>query len=305
MSPIEGETRLYVASTGAKYRIQIFHDDEPLNLWRDDEGTVPLLSTGRGDYSRGYNLADPLAYLSDSAIRRNLLDITNLFSHWAGRGVALGDRAARFDSYVRTLYSGTLRQCRRQYFAECLADLRDESEEFETLARLWEMAGVPVLLTESRGYCQGDWCRLLIVAHPEAVKDWGFRSLAAYRKACPNDLADTALLFGAYTWGGVIGIKVAAIDPEEWAKLDDPNPRSRDLNGLRKCQEVESCWGYYPDGTQDYFPIETAHAYALSEARSWAEDHAATTQAKADSALAIEIAASRPDLAPAWEGVGA
>jgi hypothetical protein len=303
MSPIEDETRLYVASTGAKYRIQIFHDDQPPNPWTDWDGTPPLLSTDGGDYSGRYDLRDPLAYLSDSTIKRNLLELRDMFLFWGG--VPVGDPAANFDSYVRTLYDGTLRECRRQYFSECLQVLKGDSKDFETLARLWEMAGAPVLLTESRGYCQGDWCRLLIVAHPEAVKDWGFRSLAAYRKACPKDLANTALLFGAYTWGGVIGIKVGAIDPEEWAELDDPDPDATDLNGLRECQEVESCWGYYPEGTQDYLPIETAHAYALSEARDWAEDHATTAQAETDSAMAIDIAAARPDLAPIWEGVGA
>ena len=139
MPLIEDETRLYVASTGAKYRIQIFHDDDPSNPWTDWDGTAPLLSTDGGDYSGRYDLRDPLAYLSDSAIKRNLLDMGKLFSLWTGCRPALGDPAAFFDSYVRTLYDGTLRECRRQYFSECLQELRGQGEEFETLTRLWEI----------------------------------------------------------------------------------------------------------------------------------------------------------------------
>ena len=237
---------------------------------------------GRGhintDPARGFDLFNPWPYLADAKIKANLAALVAMFPAFG-----LYSDPATFDSYVRTEIAKpqgvTLRDARREWFTESLSDqYLSDNERMKAAAALWEMAGVPVLLTESTGYSQGDWAALLIVAHPEAVKAFGFKTMAAYRKACPNDLTAAADLWGAYTWGGVVGYVVK-----------DPKGRN-----------VDSCWGFYPEGGQHYFPLETSHAYAIGEAEAAAEWDAKKVAAKKAERMAESIMAARPDLAPVW-----
>lgn len=310
MSLITDETRLHVAPTGHRYRIQFHLDDDPRKPWEDD-GAVPILWVSdsrdglRDDGDRGYNLKNPLLHLSDRAIRANLDEIATLCGY-SGK--------TAFDADCRAYYPGIrIAEARRHLLDECHPEWGGAGQSgLEALARFWTMAGVPAYVGISRGYSQGDWAAVLAVAHPDAVKAWGFKTMREYRKACPDDLKNAVAMWGAWCWGGVLGYVVSRIDPDEWAEWVEDNgedPSGEDLNSFTEC-EVDSCWGFYPENDSDYFPLEVNHAYTLGEAIAaadadavkWAEEDAqrAKLQAEADAAMAeIEAVAmmeARPDL---------
>jgi len=296
---IEDETRLHV-SGAYRYRIQFFRDYDASPPWEDD-GALPMITTGgrngfdkRG--SRGFDLCDPFPHLKDRAIKANLDEIAGLIGY---------SGAAALDQDARDYYPDSpIAEARRHIIAESRADIPDTQDGLETLARFWTLAGVPAEVSESRGYCQGDWAAILTVAHPEAVKAFGFATMRAYRKACPDDHKAAVRAWGAYTWGGVIGYSVERIDPTEWAEAVEENDgEDPELNDLRECEDVDSCWGFYPEHDSDYFPLDRNHAYAIGQAIAAADSDAAeqaerdalarTAEAEADAFCMME---SRPDL---------
>jgi hypothetical protein len=291
---ISDETRLFRdTESGTCYRIQFHTDDDAPNPWEDWDGQTPLLvHAGRGgdsDYSQGCNVRDPFPYLSARKLRQVLPEyLEKVRRVWAYRTLAEFDQAARNYSP-----GAPLDDARRALLQSDLAD-RDFTGQalLEGLACLWKGAGVPALFCESHGYSQGDWAALLFVAHPDALEGWGFTGkdwrarVRSYLKAHrePGERSGSAHmkadrdLFGAYLWGGVVGWEVAQIDSREVAlciergdfdALESATPAG--LDALRYCHHVDSCWGYFPDGSQHYFPLATSHAYAIGEAESAAK----------------------------------
>lgn len=295
---IDDETRLFRdAESGTCYRIQFHTDDDAPNPWEDWDGQTPLLvHAGRGgdsDYSQGCNMRDPFPFLSARQLRRVLPEyLEKVRRVWGYQTLAEFDQAAR--NYTP---GAPLDSARRALLQSDLADPDFTGHALlDGLACLWQAAGVPALVCESRGYSQGDWAALLFVAHPDALEGWGFAGkdwrarvrayLTAHRK--PDDKTDSAHLrsesdlFGAYLWGGAVGWTVDRIDAQEVALCVErgefetlDSATSADLNALRYCHHVESCWGYFPDGSQHYFPLATNHAYAIGEAEEAAKTDAA------------------------------
>jgi hypothetical protein len=287
---LHDETRLRLVA-GAPYRIQFFHDSDASPPW-DDCRAVPLLSYPEGSYSdqsaKGYDLLNPLPFLTDRKITANRETLAEMAGYKS---------AAAMDSDARAYYPDSpIADGRREILQDWLREVETTRRHFEKMAELWKLAGVPAEVIESRGYCQGDWSALLIVAHPEAVKSWGFKTMRDYRKTCPDDLKSAAKLWGAWCWGGVVGYEVSALDPDEWESEGRPEDAS-DLNRLDG-DHVDSCWGFYPEHEQDYFPLERNHAYALAQAIEEAEYHGKQAAAKRAESVAAEIIAARPDLAP-------
>jgi hypothetical protein len=304
---LEDETRIIRGTGGTVCRVQWFADPDPFKPWEGD-GAVPLISTGgrRGldtDPARGFDLLNPLPYLSDSKIAAGLPKLAEDFRPYGmWNPQSLYSDAKSFDQFVREEfcenYGFTLREGRREFLADILGSGEDSQTFLEFVAALWQLAGVPAKVKESRGYCQGDWAALLIVAHPEAVKAWGFEqkdgrpNWRRYRKNCPNDLDRAAETWGAWAWGGgVVGYKVQEIDAEDVPDLED------DENGPDGVT-VDSCWGFYPDKGQDAFDLDDSHAYAIERATEAALDHVGTRDDEKATAWAAAMYAARPDLAP-------
>lgn len=267
---IEDETRLYTVGN-YRYRLQFYVDSDPSPPWEDD-GALPLIWTGdregfRKEGARGFDLLNPFPFLKDRAIRENLAEIAGLVGYAS---------AAAFDQDARDYYPGLpIAKARRALLDDCRPEIPATQDGLETLARFWTLAGVPAEVSTSHGYSQGDWAAVLTVAHPEAVKAFGFATMRAYRKTCPNDHKAAVDAWGAYTWGGVIGYEVARIDSEEWAEAvaenDGEDLGASDLNALQDCEDVVSCWGFYPEHDQDYFPLDRNHAYAIGQAEDAAK----------------------------------
>lgn len=284
---IEDETRLYTVGD-YRYRLQFYVDSDPSPPW-DDCGAVPLIwVSGRDGFrmegARGFDLLNPFPFLKDRTIRANLAEIAGLVGYGGAKA---------FDRDARDYYPGLpIAEASRALLDDCRPEIEATQEGLETLARFWTLAGVPAEVSTSRGYSQGDWAAVLTVAHPEAVKAFGFATMRAYRKACPNDHAAAVAAWGAYTWGGVIGYEVARIDPFEWESeaWDGQNLDANELNHLNECEDVDSCWGFYPEHDQDYFPLDRNHAYAIGQA----EDAA---KADAESRAILDAAAAELDAA--------
>lgn len=270
------ETRHHMTAQALAYTIELHSDDDPENPWTDDAGAVPLIAwhgrrDGFADYSQGHDILDPVAHMSDRQLQRNLAAI---LAACPGHGWD----PSTFDSFVRNVYPGlTLREARREYLTEWLGDGETSEKRLDAIAAMWRAIGVPAEVRQTRGYSQGDWAALLFVAHPDAVKSWGFASIAAYRKACGAGFEGSANTYGAWAWGGVIGYIVK--DPDGG--------------------EVDSCWGFFPKHGPDYFPLDVNHAYAIGEAVD-AADHDSKARAERDAvAMAESIQSARPDMVPA------
>lgn len=306
---IEDETRLLTVGE-YRYRLQFYVDSDATPPW-DDDGALPLIwiSDSRDGFrkegARGYDLTNPIPFLNDRAIKANLAEIAGLVGYGGAKA---------FDSDARAYHPDLkLAEARRALLDECRPEVPSNQEGLETLARLWTLAGVPAAVSVSRGYSQGDWAAILTVAHPEAVEAFGFATMRAYRKACPNDHKAAVDGWGAWCWGGVIGYKVALIDSDEYAaalaEYETDELDAGQLNALDLCEDVDSCWGFYPEGDQDYFPLDKNHAYAIGQAEDAAKADAArraedsavlwSVWAEADAVAMIE---ARPDM---YQGVPA
>lgn len=316
----DDQTRLICPPTGGRYRATFYHDPDPVTPW-DGDACVPFIvyrgdSSWFNDPARGFDLLDPFAHMSDALIARKLGEIVAAMPSGIGwKGVPLYSDAPSFDWFVKEEYEDrglTLREARREWFAEYLGDGETSDHRLDTLAALWKLAGVPAAVYITHGYSQGDRHALLIVAHPEAVKTFGFErkdgkaNFAAYQKACPNDFAHTARGYGAWAWGNVVGVVVERIDPTEWdlAELDAGDVSASDLNALSYCAGFDdnSVWGFYPQETQDGFAFESEYADAIAFAVEAAEGDSADRATEAAEAFAVEMIEARPDLAPQWLG---
>ena len=269
---IEDETRLLTVGD-YRYRLQFYVDSDASSPWDYDEGALPLvwISDSRAgickEGARGYDLLNPFPHMRDRAIRENLAEIADLVGYG---GAAAFDRDAR--AYNPDL---KLVEARRALLAECRAEVPSTQDKLETLARLWTLAGVPAAVSVSRGYSQGHWAAILTVAHPEAVAAFGFATMRAYRKACPNDHKQAVDAWGAWCWGGVIGYEVDLIDSDEYtaalAEYETDELDAGQLNALDLCEDLDSCWGFYPEHDQDYFQLDRNHAYAIGQAQDAAK----------------------------------
>ncbi len=110
-------------------------------------------------------------------------------------------------------------------FEQALDDL-SKSAQLDKAAELYTLAGVPAYVGETRGYCQGDWAKVLVVATPEKVKEFGCTELK------PDDLKSSVDLYGAWAWGDVYGYVIE--EPE----LDEDGE-------VLAWHTLDSCWGYY------------------------------------------------------------
>ncbi len=300
---IADETRLYTVGNYL-YRLQFSHDYDASAPWEDNDGALPLIWIGgrdgiRKEASCGYDLTNPFPFLKDRAIKANLSEIAGLVGYAS---------AAEFDSDARLYNPGArIAEARREMLAERRCDIPDTQTGLETLARLWTLAGIPAKVSVSRGYSQGDWAAILTVAHPEAVKRFGFDTMREYRKACPDDHESAVIGWGAWAWGGVIGYSVERIDSDEYAAAleayDVTGLKPKQLNALDLCEAVESCWGFYPEHRHDYFPLDRNHAYAIGQAedaaKADAEDRAILDAAARDLQAQLDAAAmieARPDM---------
>lgn len=100
----------------------------------------------------------------------------------------------------------------------------------QTTSELYDLLGVASYRTQSRGYSQGDWAELLVVATPDKVTE--FFSDSATPEDIEKSLEIQADLWGDWAWGNIYGCiveeNVGTEDDPEWEESADG-----------------SCWGFY------------------------------------------------------------
>ena len=107
----------------------------------------------------------------------------------------------------------------------------DDSKLLDTCKTLYDLLGIPCYKTTSRGYSQGDWAEVLVVATPEAVEEFGCKEVTE------SDLEATADLYGYWAWGDVYGYVI------ERPVFDEDG----DIVDWEDACDHNSCWGYYGD----------------------------------------------------------
>lgn len=215
----------------APYRVIKRQDSHPENPFEAWECNWPMLASfserhGRnveswGNVKGAPDADDPLGRFTSGQLVQRQRKIAELLEISAAElAEHKRDHHRRGDDMGETL---------RDLFREALADNIRESDKLETLASLYGMLGIQTLCAASRGYSQGDYAEVLIIAAPEAMQAFGWTK-AQTRDAAgiKRDLAGQKRLFDAWAWGDVYGAEIERRDGEGWA-------------------DVESCWGFYGD----------------------------------------------------------
>lgn len=203
----------------AKYRglvLEVHNDSDagnPFEQWDCEPDLVVLYDRRLTEYGDGSPL-EPLAAISDSKFRRHLKAIA--------RAVDIEPDALHRDALeAQRDYGGELTPHKRDLVAEALNDMGD-SDKLEACAALWAIAGREALCTSSRGYSQGDYCELLLVASEQWEKKTG-----APRDTHARQLEAAAKLYGYWAWGECYGYIIKG-------------PGGSDLDTMG-----DSCWGFY------------------------------------------------------------
>lgn len=219
------------------YRIRAVQDDSPINPFEDHDGHLPMLyqyggdrsDNLRGDYEcprdlPGMAISRPFDGLGDELV----VHLQHNFAKVLGSTVYALLECYGTDEPVKHAtvdYADVLRDVFRSSLGDNYA-----SERLDKLAELHELLGATVLRHESRGYCQGDWASLLLVAKPEQIAHLGISDAAAALEA-------QAELYDAWAWGDCYGYVIeapAAVDEDgdvtEWEEIEHGS--DHDKSGL-------------------------------------------------------------------------
>lgn len=129
-----------------------------------------------------------------------------------------------------------------------------------TLYNLAQIAKIPCMLHESRGYSQGDYASVLIL-----LTDKFFERTGCDRKNSQSIMEGTAKLFDDWAWGDVYGFTI--YERQDYVKLtreDFDAGKFENVEDLVEWENIDSCGGFYGDDfTQmlDHIPDE----YGLEE----------------------------------------
>lgn len=195
------------------FTVRLIHDDSPENPWEVWDCQTPLLSQRGRDaidtHDSGDDIARFFGHVSDSWVSR----------HWRAICTAMDVDADAEDQDAREharYHVQALGETRRERFAEYLSEAEGESRFFDMLAGLYTLAKIPALSTEVRGYSQGDWARVLLVATPAHADRCGY-DFERPGFDVAESLKGDAELWRSYIFGDVYGY---AVEDEHGETLD-------------------------------------------------------------------------------------
>lgn len=235
----------YDANAQAKYRgftIEAMHDESPTNPFEDWDGHWPMQVRYDGrftDYDKtktGWSIDSTLNRFSDAQLvhdQKAIATILDTTIEWITECFAEDSEPVGYCHDADVLRTG---------FDEVLADIR-KSDLFRAWEQLYEILGIPCIVTDSTGYCQGDYAQLIIVATPEAQAELRSKpddmSPEAWAETLHKDMQVQADLYTAWAWGNCWG----------WRVVD------------KNDEELDCCWGYY--GDHDTSGLEEAAMEAI------------------------------------------
>jgi hypothetical protein len=215
------------------YRIRAEHDPDASNPFEDHDGNWPIgVRAGRREsityYEKtpGPGIETPFAFATDEMIVHMQVHIAKAFG-FSTVGAMLGILDLEHILVTYTQDAALLREAAEQALAD-----EQESELFGMLVEIYTVLGIPAYTTQVTGYCQGDWSDVLVVATPQAQKEFGCTEVT------PDDLENTAKLYGWWVFGDTYGYVI-----ERPIEVDEDGD-------VTEWEEIEhgSCWGYYgPD----------------------------------------------------------
>lgn len=253
------------------YRIKAEQDSSPSNPFEDSEGNFPMLVMFDGEIIAGsrsgrqnnscYEIPDNLRGQAISTVlwRYSLEQIVHWQVHLAKLlGVTVRGLTEHWDeptAYVSLDDADAL----RQELSSVYGDMR-ASDKLEACAAMHQLLDIHAIVGTTRGYCQGDYAEVLVVATPEAIEKFGINleEIRAEVKANldmrvihPDVLGDAAKLealieskvaerlcqsqidlYGDWAWGNVYGYVIQEPVTDEDGEIED-------------WVEIDSCWGYY------------------------------------------------------------
>lgn len=255
--------------------IRAIHDSSPGNPFEDDDGHWPMavLTDNRNDKPTTYDKIptgsgplDPLHRFNDAQLVHWQVHIAKLFNETVRSLMEcyLSDEPVGY-----TTDADVLEDCFNQAW-----DDQTYSKQFELAEGLYKLLDIPCLCTTVRGYSQGDWADLLIVATPEAQEKLRSQpegmSDETWAKTLAEDMEGQAKLYKSWAFGDVYGYQLARKVPNP-AENDETGhcvECGRDNNGyegepcsddcpmyddgenvtLEDLDDVgSSCWGFYGD----------------------------------------------------------
>lgn len=215
------QDRARVSEYRASYKgmtLRAVHDSDPSNPFEDCDGHWPIAvrspDSFRGIHTYESNMAtslfEPLQLMTDEQLVHDQIGIAKALKVTVEEALdAHGYEAVKYSRNAGDL---------RDAFDQVLAD-SENSDKLEAVRAIYEIIGVPAIVTTSNGHCQGDWAEILVVAPPDVAKKFGCADVKT------EDLEATADLYGDWAWGNVFGYII------------------EDAEG----DEIDSCWGYYGD----------------------------------------------------------
>jgi hypothetical protein len=233
------------------HRIRAVRDDHPENPFDNWDGTWPMLvRSERGakptlyDKTNGPRVDDPLNRISDAQLVHDQITIAKLLDTTIEAVTQYSDDFDGSEGQVK--YSRDADFLRTE-FQNILDDGREDAK-LELYAQLFEIAGVKAHCGMSTGHSQGDWAEVLVVATPEAIKEFG-----CTESVSDDDLKAQVKLYGAWAWGDVYGYVIEK-RTHLWADGRAPDGVAAlqavldgDIDDGGRWEEIEgdSCWGYY------------------------------------------------------------
>jgi hypothetical protein len=233
-------------STCGKYKLEIWKDDFSTNPFEDTDCEPDLRSYNRS-YSEWaveslYWTVYKALYNKPNLVRRHQKVIADLVEYdldWAN------ERRLTSDEKVDEIMS------------EITDDLNNE-----VLYKLAQIAKLPSMLHESRGYSQGDWSQVLII-----LTDEFFERTGCDRRKSKEIMDGTAKLYDNWAWGDVYGFTI--YEREEFVKIPREEYNEGNFDNLEdevEWKEVDSCGGFFGDnfetnGISEHIPSE----YGLDE----------------------------------------
>lgn len=246
-----------VATINPTLRVRAVHDDSPANPFTDWDGHWPMLT-----YSdRSLTKYDKVPGVAPDRPLSRFTPALFVFCQKELATILGVDPNSELDADDQRKWH-TDADMLESFFADSLDGGYYESQKLEIYEQLYALLGIPCLRTTSTGYSQGDWAEVLVVATPEAQKEFG-TDLDAVRmdiladpeirnyvtdesrdafikrrtaKWWEKQLESQVDLYSAWAWGDVYGYVVeeairlsdGSEDDLEWEEIDDG-----------------SCWGYY------------------------------------------------------------
>lgn len=250
-------------------RIRAVRDDHPSNPFKDQDGHWPMLVRTGDRHSRNFDSYEggdaydnPIGIMTDEQLIHDQRALAEICGGYTSIGSLLNDYCSaseldeKYGEDVRPVYyrdADLLRQAMELAFYDHVF----RGDKLTKIAEVLKIAGIRVYTTTVRGYCQGDWAEVLVIAPPAKIAEFGvcIPELEMDAKADPEILkrdlerrddwvwdkvnerlmGGQADLYAAWAFGDVYGYVVEAP-----VRLPDPDDEP-------EWEEIEdgSCWGYY------------------------------------------------------------